>query len=49
LATRSHHRQNENIIVGITSFGMNGNCKGEDWAYRADIDDTQEFVGGFLG
>jgi hypothetical protein len=40
---------NENIIVGITSFGMNGNCKGADWAYRADIEDTQDFVAGFLG
>jgi len=39
---------NENIILGITSFGMNGNWKGEDWAYRADIDDTQDFVAGFL-
>lgn len=38
----------ENIIVGITSFGMNGNCKGADWAYRADIEDTQDFVAGFL-
>jgi hypothetical protein len=37
-----------NEIVGITSFGMNGNCKGEDWAYRADIEDTQNFVAGFL-
>lgn len=38
-----------NEIVGITSFGMNGNCKGADWAYRADIEDTQSFVAGFLG
>ena len=38
-----------NQIVGITSFGMSGTCKGEDWAYRADIDDTHEFVDGFLG
>jgi hypothetical protein len=30
------------------SFGVNGNCKGEDWAYRADIDDTQNFVLDFL-
>ena len=35
---------NENIILGITSFGMNGNCKGEDWAHRADLDDAQNFV-----
>jgi hypothetical protein len=25
-----------NLIVGVTSFGLNGNCRGVDFAYRTD-------------
>ena len=25
-----------NTIVGVTSFGLNGNCRGVDFAYRTD-------------
>lgn len=25
-----------NVIVGVTSFGLNGNCRGVDFAYRID-------------
>lgn len=34
-------------IVGIVSFGMNYNCKGADFAYRVDIEDTLDFLAGF--
>ncbi len=35
------------MIVGITSFGLNQNCKGGDYAFRADISETQDFVNTF--
>lgn len=42
---RSDH---SNVVVGITSFGRNPNCKGVDFAYRADIATTHNFVQRFL-
>lgn len=39
---------NTNVIIGITSFGLNQNCKGSDFAYRTDITNSQSFVGTFL-
>jgi hypothetical protein len=38
---------NSNVIVGVVSFGMNGNCRGADYAYRADISITQDFLARF--
>lgn len=35
-------------IAAITSFGLNSTCKGGDYAYRADIANTQDWVRGFL-
>lgn len=40
--------EDSNVVVGIVSFGMNWNCKGGDWAFRTDIDTTQDFVLPFL-
>jgi secreted trypsin-like serine protease len=40
--------EGSNVVVGIVSFGMNWNCKGGDWAFRTDIETTQDFVNGFL-
>ena len=37
-----------NVVAAIVSFGLNGNCKGADFAYRADIPETQDFVNGHL-
>jgi len=34
-------------IVGITSFGLNNNCKGGDYAFRTDIAETQDFLATF--
>ena len=34
-------------IVGITSFGLNENCKGGDYAFRTDIAVTRTFLQGF--
>lgn len=36
------------VVVGITSFGLNSNCKGGDYAFRTDLAETQDFVNGFL-
>lgn len=35
------------MVVGITSFGLNANCKGGDYAFRTDIAETQAFLAGF--
>jgi hypothetical protein len=40
--------EDSNVMVAIVSFGMNWNCKGEDWSYRADISTTQDFINSFL-
>jgi hypothetical protein len=37
-----------NIVVGVISFGLNDNCKGVGFAYRADIASSQEFIKSFL-
>jgi len=39
--------QNTNIIVAINSFGLNANCVGNDFSYRTDIADSQNFLAGF--
>lgn len=35
---------NTNIVVAVTSFGMNSNCKGTDYGYRVDTKPAQEFI-----
>lgn len=40
--------QGTNTIVAINSFGLNQNCKGVDFAFRADISATSDFVNSFL-
>ena len=37
-----------NVIVGVTSFGLNGNCVGGGFAYRTDIATSQTFIYSFL-
>jgi hypothetical protein len=37
-----------NVIVGITSFGLNGNCVGGGFAYRTDIANTLDWVWSFF-
>ncbi|HEV2107209.1 MAG TPA: trypsin-like serine protease [Thermomicrobiales bacterium] len=37
-----------NIIVGVTSFGLNANCVGNGFAYRVDTAAAQEFIYSFL-
>ena len=37
-----------NVIVGITSFGLNANCVGGGFAYRTDIANAQDFISQFL-
>jgi hypothetical protein len=38
-----------NVIAAIVSFGLNQNCVGTGFHYRADIENTQDFVNAFLG
>ena len=37
-----------NVIGGVTSFGINGNCAGTGGVYRVDRADDLNFVAGFL-
>ena len=38
-----------NLIVGVTSFGMNSLCRGTDYAYRIDTQDVLDWInGGYL-
>jgi Trypsin len=39
---------NTNVVVAVVSFGINGNCKGADYAARTDIEDSQDFILPFL-
>lgn len=39
---------NTDILVAVTSFGLNANCKGVGFAYRVDIADSLDFVSGYL-
>lgn len=39
---------NSNVVVAVTSFGLNANCKGADYAYRVDIANAQVFIAQFL-
>ena len=32
----------------MTSFGLNQNCKGADFAYRVDLAAAQEWINSFL-
>ena len=37
-----------NVVAGVTSFGMNGNCAGTGGVFRTDRADVLDFVGSFL-
>lgn len=37
-----------NVIAGVTSFGINGNCAGTGGVFRLDRQDVLNFVGQFL-
>ena len=37
-----------NIVAGVTSFGMNGNCAGTGGVFRMDRQNVLDFVGDFL-
>lgn len=39
---------NTNIVAGVTSFGMNGNCAGTGGVFRTDRKDVLDFVNGYL-
>lgn len=39
---------NTNIVVAVTSFGMNNNCKGADYGYRVDSDAARAFLDDFV-
>jgi hypothetical protein len=37
-----------NVVAGITSFGINGNCAGTGGVFRTDRQDVLDFVNGYL-
>lgn len=37
-----------NVIAGITSFGINGNCAGTGGVFRADRQNVQDFIADFI-
>jgi hypothetical protein len=37
-----------NVVAGITSFGLNGNCAGTGGVFRTDRQDVQDFVNPYL-
>jgi hypothetical protein len=37
-----------NVVAGVTSFGINGNCAGTGGVFRMDRADVLEFVNGYL-
>jgi len=39
---------NSNVVAGVTSFGINGNCAGTGGVFRMDRQDVLEFVNEFL-
>ena len=38
-----------NIVAGVTSFGLNGNCAGTGGVFRMDRQDVLDFIDGFAG
>jgi V8-like Glu-specific endopeptidase len=39
---------NSNVIAGVTSFGLNGNCAGTGGVFRMDRQNVLDFVNSFL-
>ncbi|HXG76519.1 MAG TPA: trypsin-like serine protease [Gaiellaceae bacterium] len=39
---------NSNVVAGVTSFGLNGNCAGTGGVYRVDRADDLNWLDGFL-
>jgi V8-like Glu-specific endopeptidase len=39
---------NSNVVAGVTSFGINGNCAGTGGVFRLDKQDVLDFVNSFL-
>jgi secreted trypsin-like serine protease len=37
-----------NVVAGVTSFGINGNCAGTGGVFRLDRKDVVDFVNQFL-
>lgn len=37
-----------NVVAGVTSFGINGNCAGTGGVFRMDRQDVLDFVNGYL-
>jgi secreted trypsin-like serine protease len=37
-----------NVVAGVTSFGINGNCAGTGGVFRTDRQDVLDFVNGYL-
>jgi len=40
--------EDSNVVAGVTSFGLNGNCAGTGGVFRMDREDVLDFVSPFL-
>jgi len=38
-----------NVVAGVTSFGINGNCAGTGGVFRVDRQNVQDFIHDFMG
>jgi secreted trypsin-like serine protease len=41
-------QQNTNVILAITSGGVNTNCKGASYDYRVDVDSARSFLSNYV-
>ena len=41
------HRE-DNVVAGVTSYGLNGNCAGTGGVFRMDRQDVLDFVNQYL-
>ncbi len=39
---------NTNMVVAVTSFGLNNNCKGTDFGFRIDTESARAFLGAYI-
>ena len=38
----------DDLIVAVNSFGVAANCKGNDFAYRMDVENAQDFLSEYV-
>jgi hypothetical protein len=49
LRDHAHGDYSSNLVVAVTSFGLNSLCRGTDFAYRVDTVDVQAWIEATVG